>query len=243
MKPRKVAIITGGNRGIGQGVSLGLADDGMDIAVIYYQHQIEAENIIEALQAKGCKALAYKVDVAQKAQVTEVVSKIFDVFGQIDVLVNNAGIATKSTTIDLIEADWDRVIDVNLKGVFLCSQAVIPYMKQAGFGRIINLTSIAGQTGGGIGPHYAASKAGVIGLTRFMANELGPDGITVNAVSPSGVQTELLTSLGFQPNDRRPVRRIGTPEDIAAAVRYLASDSASYVTGQVLSVNGGIYFG
>jgi NAD(P)-dependent dehydrogenase (short-subunit alcohol dehydrogenase family) len=171
------------------------------------------------------------------------VTKVYNDFGSIDVLVNNAGIATKSTTIDLIESEWDQVIDVNLKGTFLCSQAVIPYMQRQGFGRIINLTSIAGQTGGAIGAYYAASKAGIIGLTRFMARELGPSGITVNAIAPSGIPTDLLSNLGMEPNDQRPVRRVGTPQDIAATVRYLASESAGYVTGQVISVNGGIYFG
>jgi 3-oxoacyl-[acyl-carrier protein] reductase len=134
-------------------------------------------------------------------------------------------------------------MDVNLKGTFLCSQEVIPIMKGQNFGRIINLSSIAGQTGGGIGPHYAASKAGIIGLTRFMARELGSFGITVNAIAPSGIPTDLLFDLGFEPNANRPVGRFGNLGDVAAAVNYLASDSASYVTGQVISVNGGSFIG
>jgi len=243
MRPNQVAIVTGGGRGIGRGISFGLAADGFNVAVVYFQHKDEAKSIVDELHARGVKARAYRANVAQKDQVVQMVADVLADFGQIDVLVNNAGIASKLTTVDLDENEWDRIVDVNLKGTFLCSQAVIPYMQSAGFGRIINLTSIAGQTGGAIGPHYAASKAGVIGLTRFMATEVGPSGITVNAISPSGVPTELLSSMGMQPKDRRPACRVGTPEDIAAAVCFLASESSGYVTGQVLSVNGGSYYG
>lgn len=243
MSSSRVAIVTGGGRGIGRGISLGLAADGLQIAIVYSQHPGEAASVAQAIQAQGGQAAAYQADVAVKAQVAAMVARVLADWGRIDVLVNNAGVASKATTAELDENAWDQVMDVNLKGVFLCSQAVIPAMQRAGGGRIIHMTSIAGQTGGGIGPHYAASKAGVIGLTRFMATELGPHGITVNAISPSGVPTELLSNLGMQPNDRRPVRRVGTPEDIAAAVSYLASAAAGYVTGQVLSVNGGSYYG
>lgn len=239
----RVALVTGGGRGIGRGISLGLGRAGMNVAVIFHQNEKEAGRVVAELQAHGRKAIAYQADVARREEAVQMVADVYRDFGRIDVLVNNAGIASKSSSVDLTEDEWDRVLDINLKGTFLCSQAIIPPMQQAGVGRIINLTSIAGQTGGGIGPHYAASKAGVIGLTRFMATELGPLGITVNAVSPSGVPTELLLSLGAQPSAQRPMRRVGTPDDIAAAVVYLASESAGYVTGQVLSVNGGSYFG
>jgi len=243
MEMKRVAIVTGGGRGIGRGISYGLATAGMQIAAIYHQHRDEVNEVVDELRKMGHKAISYQVDIAQRDQVVRTISEIYSSFGRIDVLVNNAGAASKSTTVGLDEEVWDQIIDVNLKGTYLCSQAVIPIMQRAAYGRIINLTSIAGQTGGAIGPHYAASKAGVIGLTRFMANELGPFGITVNAVSPAGVSTDLLLALGIEPSAQRPVRRIGTPDDIAAAVCYLASEAAGYVTGQVLSVNGGSYFG
>ncbi len=135
------------------------------------------------------------------------------------------------------------VMDVNVKGTFFCCQETIPIMQAQKKGRIVNFSSIAGQTGGAIGPHYAAAKAGIIGLTRFMARELGPDGITVNAIAPSGIPTDLLFDMGFKPNTNRPVGRVGNLDDCAAAVRYLVSDSASYVTGQLLAVNGGLFIG
>lgn len=239
----RLAIVTGGNRGIGRGICLGLAQDSYSIAVVYYHQTTEAENTLRDLQSLGCNARIYQANVAVREEVIQVVSKVIKDFGSIHVLVNNAGAASKSSTTSLTEAEWDYVVDVNLKGTFLCSQAVIPYMQQQKYGRIINISSIAGQTGGGIGPHYAASKAGIIGLTRFMARELGPFGITVNSISPSGIPTELLSKIGMKPSDQRPVCRVGTPEDIAAAVSYLASESASYITGQVLSVNGGSFIG
>lgn len=243
MELNRVAIVTGGNRGIGYGISVELAAANFNVAIIYYRRKEEADRTVDEIREMGRKANAYQADISRSDEVTRVITEIYNVFGRIDVLVNNAGLASKSSTVDLTEQMWDRIVDVNLKGTHLCSQAVIPFMQRASYGRIINMTSIAGQTGGGIGPHYAASKAGVIGLTRFMATELGPYGITVNAISPSGVPTDLLLSLGMEPNAARPVRRVGTPEDIATATVYLASESASYVTGQVLSVNGGSYFG
>ncbi|HNS39836.1 MAG TPA: SDR family oxidoreductase, partial [Promineifilum sp.] len=236
MEGNRVAIVTGGNRGIGHGISVRLAGANMDIAIIYYRRKEEADRVVDELREMGRKATAYQADVSRPDEVAHTITAVGNTFGRIDVLVNNAGLASKSSTLDLDEEMWDRVIDVNLKGTYLCSQAVIPFMQYAAYGRIINLTSIAGQTGGGIGPHYAASKAGVIGLTRFMATELGPHGITVNAISPSGVPTDLLLDLGMQPSAQRPVRRVGTTDDIAAAAAYLASESAGYITGQVLSV-------
>lgn len=243
MELKRVAIVTGGNRGIGHGISVGLAAANFDIAIIYYRRKEEADRVVDEIRGTDRKANAYQADISRPDEVIRTITEIYNTFGRIDILVNNAGFASKSSTVDLTEEVWDRVVDINLKGTYLCSQAVIPFMQRAAYGRIINLTSIAGQTGGGIGPHYAASKAGVIGLTRFMATELGPHGITVNAISPSGVPTDLLLDLGMQPSAARPVRRVGTPEDIAAAAVYLASELAGYVTGQVLSVNGGSYFG
>lgn len=243
MTDRRTAIVTGGGRGIGRGVSLGLATDGMAVAVIYYSRQSDAEEVVNQILSQGGMAQLYQADVAQAEQIEQAVSRVMEAWERIDVLVNNAGVASRYSTQDLPQREWDRVLAVNLTGAFLCSQAVIPIMRRQGYGRIINISSIAGQTGGAIGPHYAASKAGLIGLTRFMARELGPYGITVNALAPSGVWTELLSDLGFQPNPNRPVGRQGVVEDVAAAVRYFASPEAGYVTGQLLGINGGSFLG
>jgi 3-oxoacyl-[acyl-carrier protein] reductase len=239
----KAAVITGGGRGLGQGISRGLAAAGFGVAVVYHSRPQPAEQLAREIEAAGGRAIAYACDVAQAEQVDRLVARVLTDFGRLDVLVNNAGIATRSGSAELSASDWDRVLDVNLKGAFLCARAVIPHMQSRAAGRIINISSIAGQTGGGIGPHYAASKAGLIGLTRFMARELGPHGITVNSVAPSGVPTEMLATLGLPATTDRPARRLGTPEDIAAAVCYLASDAAGFVTGQVLAVNGGSFIG
>lgn len=235
--------MTGGGRGIGKGISTALAKDAYNLAIIFHKREIEARNLASELQQNGANVRIYQCDVAFQEQVVSMVKSVLNDFKRVDVLVNNAGMTTKSSTVNLSLEDWERVIDVNLKGSFLCSQAVIPSMQSLGSGRIINLSSIAGQTGGGIGPHYAAAKSGVIGLTRFMARELGPDGITVNAIAPSGIPSELLSTIGLKPSANRPVGRVGNLEDVAAAVSYLVSDAASYITGQVISVNGGSFIG
>ncbi len=240
---QRVAIVTGGGRGIGRGISQALAEMGLAVALIYHQQADAAQATVQALAEAGLKAHAYACDVSDAAQVQQLFALVLADAGRIDVLVNNAGVATRAGTADLAEADWDHILNVNLKGAWLCSRAVIPAMQRQRGGRIINITSIAGQTGGMIGPHYAASKAGLMGLTRFMARELGPHGITVNAVSPSGVPSELLGQLGLAPTAERPMRRVGQPHDVAAAVCYLASEAAGYVTGQELAVNGGSFIG
>jgi NAD(P)-dependent dehydrogenase (short-subunit alcohol dehydrogenase family) len=243
MSTKRVAIVTGGNRGIGRGISQRLAADGLAVAVIYKRRVEEAERTVAKIRAGGSQASAYQTDVEDRDKVHQLISRVLADFGRIDVLVNNAGVALATATIELTVEEWDYVVNVNLKGTFLCSQAVISTMSQQECGRIINISSIAGQTGGRIGAHYAASKAGVIGLTRFMARELGPLGITVNAIAPSGVPTDLLSDLDRFPSAERPVRRLGTIEDVAAGVSYLASSEASYVTGQLLSINGGSFIG
>jgi 3-oxoacyl-[acyl-carrier protein] reductase len=240
---QRVAVVTGGGRGIGRGISLALAEAGLAVSLLYHRQAEAAQATVRAIREAGGTAREYTCDVADTDQVARVFVQAHADAGRIDVLVNNAGLATRTGTVDLLEDDWDRVLAVNLKGAWLCARAVIPGMQRQGWGRIINLTSIAGQTGGRIGPHYAASKAGLMGLTRFMARELGPHGITVNAVSPSGIPSDLLDQLGLSPSAERPARRVGTPADVAAAVVYLASEAAGYVTGQELSVNGGSFIG
>jgi 3-oxoacyl-[acyl-carrier protein] reductase len=243
MVQRKVAIVTGGGRGIGKGISLALGTSGMAVAVIYHRRATAAEETVVELRTRGGKGQIYQANVAIRDEVLEVVRQVRADFGRIDVLVNNAGVGSIVTTANLAEEEWDRVLAVNLKGAFLCSQAVLPAMRAQIGGRIINITSIAGQTGGRIGPHYAASKAGLIGLTRFMARELGSAGITVNAIAPAGIQTDMLRELALHPAPERPVSRAGVPEDVAAAVQYLVSEQAGFITGQVLSINGGSFIG
>lgn len=240
---QRVAVVTGGGRGLGRGISEALGAQGLAVAVVYHRQAEAAQETVRALAAAGRPARAYACEVADAGQIQRLADQVLADFGRIDVLVNNAGLATRATTTHLAEADWDRVLAVNLTGAWLCARAVIPAMQRQGSGRIINITSIAGQTGGVIGPHYAASKAGLMGLTRFMARELGPHGITVNAVAPSGVPSDLLTQLGLPPSADRPVRRVGQPADVAGAVCYLASEAAGYVTGQELAVNGGSFIG
>jgi len=240
---QRVALITGGGRGIGRGISQALAEAGLAVAVGYHRQAEAAQATAQTIAEAGHWARAYAGDVADARQVEQLVAAVLADTGRIDVLVNNAGLATRAGTLDLDEADWERVLSVNLKGAWLCARAAVPAMQRQGWGRIINITSIAGQTGGMIGPHYAASKAGLMGLTRFMARELAPLGITVNAVAPSGVPSELLEQLELAPSAQRPVGRVGEPEDVAAAVSYLASEGAGYVTGQQLGVNGGSFIG
>lgn len=236
----KVAIITGGSRGIGRAVSLRLAAEGYRVVVNYYADSAAADEVIQLIHAAGGEGYAEKGDVSDSGYVAQMVAQALETYGRIDVLINNAGIATRSTTLDLDEATWDRVIDVNLKSSFLCSKAVIPVMRSQGGGRIIFMSSVAGQSGGAIAPHYAASKAGMLGLMRFMARELGPDRITVNAIAPAGIPTDIFRDIGMQPG-RGPLDRIGHVDDIATAVSFLVSDGAGYMTGQTLSINGGAF--
>jgi 3-oxoacyl-[acyl-carrier protein] reductase len=237
----KIALVTGGSRGIGRGIALALARAGAGVVVNYLAAEDQAAEVVAMIGALGRRARAIRADVSTRDDVRKMVDEASAFFGGIDILINNAGIAGSASTLDLSEAAWDRVLAVNLKGTFLCAQAVTPVMITRRYGRIVNISSIAGQTGGAIGPHYAASKAGILGLTRFMARELAPHGITVNAIAPAGIPTDLLTAMGRagESLSARPVGRAGTPEDVAAAAVFLASDASGYITGQTLSVNGG----
>lgn len=241
----RVALVTGAGRGIGRSIALALAHAGADVAVNYL-HSIDGTNAAARdIAGMGRRVATVAADVADRGQVTAMVETVIAVLGRIDILVNNAGIATRMSTAELAESEWNRVLDVNLKGAFLCAQAVVRLMSAQHYGRIINISSIAGQTGGRIGPHYAASKAGLLGLTRFMARELAPRGITVNAIAPSGIQSDLLAQTGADPTmlADRPVGRAGAPGDVAAAVVFLASEAAGYITGQTLGVSGGLWMG
>ena len=247
MASAKIAVITGGASGIGRSICTRLAHDGIDVAVFDLDGPGGRE-IATELQALGRRALALQVDVTNRARVEAAVEEVHQQLGPVQILVNDAGIGEFAPFLQMTEAQWDRMIAVHLKGTFNCTRAILPDMVAAGWGRIVNLSSVAGLNGGGPGlAHYAAAKAGILGFTKAIARECGPQGITVNAIAPGLVDTPLLRKSAVPDEIIRhsrqtlPVRRIGTPDDIAAACAYLVSDAAGFVTGQVISPNGGGY--
>ncbi len=240
----KVALITGSAQGIGKSIAQALSRDGAD-CIISDVNLAAAEKTADEIRATGRQAVAIKANVADAAEVSEMIKKGIDELRKIDILVNNAGITRDGLLMRMKEEDWDLVLQINLKGAFLCSKAVArPMMKQRS-GRIINIASIVGAMGNAGQANYVASKAGLIGLTKTVARELASRGITCNAVAPGFIDTAMTQSL---PEDVKenlyaqiPMGKLGTPEDVAGAVRFLASDEAAYVTGQVIHVNGGMY--
>lgn len=236
-----VAIVTGAARGIGREVARQLAERGAAVAVV----DIDAEGAIEAAEEIGPNALAIACDVSSGHAVAAMVETVIAQLARIDILVNNAGVCERGRIEEITEEQWDRTLAVNLKGPFLVSRAVAPRMKSQKSGRIINISSIAGKTGGlMVGLDYSASKGGLLAMTRALARELAPFGITVNSVCPAMVDTEMGRLFGEEEKRRYlagvPLGRLATPEDVAAAVLYLASDAAGYVTGEVIDVNGGL---
>lgn len=239
----KVAVVTGAASGIGKATAIRLAADGAAVGV--WDLDLEgAKATIASIEAAGGKAIAFKVDCANSAAIAEALAETQAALGPVLILVNNAGMTGFVPFAQLTEAAWDKMMAVNLKGPFLCSQAVLPEMRKAGWGRIINISSSSAQTGAPAMAHYVASKGGVIGFTKALAIEVAAEGITVNNVPPGFVITPMLEA---SPVDAvayaqtMPMKRAGQPEDIAAACAYLASDGAGYVTGQTISVNGGRY--
>lgn len=235
----KTAVITGASRGIGAATARALSAAGWRVAVCYCRHREAAE----ALCAELNGALPFFLDVAEEQSVQECFAKVRGALGPVDTLVNNAGIAQQKLFSDLSADDWDTMFRVDVRGAFLCCRAVLPDMLHAKRGRIVNIASMWGQTGGSCEVHYSAAKAALIGLTRALAKEEGPSGITVNCVSPGVIQTDMMASFSEEDKknlaDDTPLCRLGTPEEVAQAVLWLASDAASFVTGQVLGVNGG----
>ena len=235
----KVALVTGGSRGIGAAIASELAEAGAAVAVNYLQHADRANELVETLRAAGGRAIAAQCDVSQAPAVAKMVEQVKSALGPVDILVNNAGVAITRGVDDLSEADFDQTIAVNLKSVFLCTQAVLPMMRQKKWGRIVNISSGAARGAGAIGPHYNASKAGIEGLTRGYAARLVKEGITVNAVAPSLIETDMMKG---QPNlvGRIPIGRLGTAEEVAQAVMMLLDNA--YMTGQTIAMSGGMAF-
>jgi len=240
----RVAIVTGAARGIGRAIAVALAREGARVAA-WDLDLVQLDDLVGQVRARGGEVLALSVDVTRKDQIQEAVGQVLARWGRVDILVNNAGIYEVLPVEDISEEQWDRVLAVNLKGAFLCSQAVIPAMKRQGSGSIVSMASSAGKSGGTLsGAHYAVSKAGVICLTKQLARELGPHGITANAVAPGRIDTPMIHLASDEENEafrlRTPLGRLGTPEDVAGAVVFLVSDEASFVTGEIVDVNGGL---
>jgi 3-oxoacyl-[acyl-carrier protein] reductase len=240
----KVAVVTGSSRGIGRAIALRLAEGGAQVVVNYRRDEAGAEEVVAEISASGGQAIAVQADVSDVKQAQGLIDAAKETFGRVDILVNNAGTTRDTLLMRMSEEDWDIVIDTNLKGTFNCIKAVSRQMVRQRYGRIVNITSVAGLVGNAGQANYASAKAGLVGLTKTVAKELGSRGITCNAVAPGFVYTELTASLPpelvQQAIDRTPVGRVGEPEDMAAAATFLASDDAAYVTGQVVAVDGGL---
>jgi 3-oxoacyl-[acyl-carrier protein] reductase len=240
----KIALITGAAQGIGREIALALANDGADVAICDVNLDA-AQKTAGDIEAAGRKSLALKANVAASADVTAMIDQVIEKFGKIDILVNNAGITRDGLILRMKDEDWDLVLSINLKGSFLCTKAALKYMSKQRGGTIINIASIVGAMGNAGQANYVASKAGLIGLTKTIAREYANRGITANAVAPGFIDTAMTQALSENVRQELakqiPMGKLGTPQDVANAVRFLASPWASYITGQVIHVNGGMY--
>jgi 3-oxoacyl-[acyl-carrier protein] reductase len=235
----QIALVTGGSRGLGRAIALALAEAGADIAINYHERALDADEVAAQVQNLGRQAIALRADVASGPEVDQLVDRVEQELGAPTILINNAGIARPQPIEGITETDFDDLIRVNLKSAFLVTQRVLPAMRAAGFGRIVNVSSVAAQVGGVVGPHYAASKAGMIGMTHAYANLLAAEGITVNAIAPALVETDMVMANLKANADIMPVGRFGKPDEVACVAVMLAQNG--YITGQTINVNGGWY--
>ena len=242
----RVVVVTGGSRGIGKSVALKFAEEKAKIIIVHYDpDENAARETMDLLERRDCNVEAHKIDVSSGQQVEELFKKILSRYGRVDVLVNNAGIAKDSLLLRMSEKDWDAVLDVNLKGVFNCTKSVLRSMIRQRRGSIVSIASVAGQIGNAGQANYAASKAGIMGFTKTIAREVASRGITVNAVAPGFINTEMTAALPEKVIEsylqQIPLGRLGSAEDVAETVYWLCSSSAGYITGQIIHVNGGMY--
>ena len=242
-EPQQTAIITGAARGIGKAIAQRLAQAGMNIVISDIMHEEAAKTATE-IEKSGARVLAVKTDVASAKDAEELIKQTMSAFGTVDILINNAGITRDNLSIRMGENDWDLVLNINLKGTFLCSQYAAREMMKKRFGRIVNMASVSGILGTAGQANYASSKAGVIALTKSMARELGGRNITINAVAPGFILTEMTEKLPANVKEayiaQIALKRAGTPEDVAAAVHFLISPAANYITGTIINVSGGL---
>lgn len=243
----KIALVTGGSRGIGKAICRALAEAGADVVLTYRTQRDDAEQVLAELKTLGVKTLCLQVDVRKRDNVHQAMDAIKDKFAGVDILVNNAGINKPTDFDDITDADWDEIVDVNLKGPFVCAQEVLPLMRVRGGGSIINIGSVSGQYGGPRTAHYAASKAGLISLGQVIARFGAKDNIRCNTVAAGLIASEmadagLQNAAVKQAAETIVLKRFGTPQEVADAVVYLAGDQSSYITAQTINVNGGLYF-
>lgn len=242
----KTAVITGASRGIGKAIALKLAREGANIVINYRSNAEEANFVLAEIQALGVKAIAVQADIGVWQEAEALINQAKEEFGTVDVLVNNAGITKDGLIMRMSEMDFDKVVNTNLKGIFNCCRFAVPIMLKQRSGRIINMTSVVGLMGNAGQANYAAAKAGVIGLTKSLAKEVGSRGVTVNAIAPGFIDTDMTAVLSDKVRETIKesivLKKFGTPENVADAVNFLASDSGEYITGQVISVDGGMAF-
>jgi len=241
---KKIALITGASRGIGKEIALGFAKEGIDVAITYSSNAQMAQDVVDEIIANGVRAIAVQGDVSIEEDVERIVKVVEEELGTIDILVNNAGITKDNLLIKMKVEDWDKVLSVNLRGVFLCTKAVTRGMMKKRYGKIINVASVVGITGNAGQANYSASKAGVIGFTKTMAKELASRGIRVNAIAPGFIQTDMTDVLKEDVKEEIikniPLKALGTPKDISNLVNFLASENSDYITGQVIKIDGGM---
>ena len=244
---KRVAVVTGGSRGIGRAIIMELAEPKLGVAFNHYDppEDTAADETIQMAQAKGCEIEGVRLDVSDYQAVQEFIKGVVERYGRVDILVNNAGITRDTLLSRMKEVDWDAVLAVNLKSVFNCTQAVARYMMKQRYGRIVNIASVVGAMGNAGQANYAASKAGIMGFTKSVARELASRNVTVNAVAPGFIETDMTAKLPERAREsfltQIPLGRAGEPEDVARVVKFLVSDDASYITGQVIHLNGGMY--